>query len=277
MNDWYPQENAALCDEVAHLEEKFLRAKEERRWVDGIKMVLDNWCVQQGLSHSSNFTPFFCTKTKWLIHVSIPFSFSRFLLKSLLQYQSLSEGEILPTPSSSAHPPVPPVALTSGPAGASGLSGGHNLVSMVSTGEDGPLKKPKKERRERGRENGKEERECWNKIIWVEVKREIHFTRQLAPYFISFSCDCSVPKKMSKKRKLADGSRKLVQPIPLDSSGRPVFPIVLGGLTVYSLGEVSGWFPSLALLSLWSLILTGTHAIAMLWQVQLSNRWWFNE
>jgi len=26
-----PQENAALCDEVAHLEEKFLRAKEERR------------------------------------------------------------------------------------------------------------------------------------------------------------------------------------------------------------------------------------------------------
>ncbi len=28
---FYPQENAALCDEIAHLEEKFLRAKEERR------------------------------------------------------------------------------------------------------------------------------------------------------------------------------------------------------------------------------------------------------
>ncbi|XP_071372745.1 transforming growth factor beta regulator 1 isoform X1 [Centroberyx affinis] len=151
-------ENAALCDEVAHLEEKFLRAKEERR----------------------------------------------FLLKSLLQYQSLSEGELLPTPSTSSHPPVPPVALTSGPAAASGLSGGHNLGSAGSTVEEGPHKKPKKERRERGRENGKEE----------------------------------VPKKMSKKRKLADGSRKLVQPIPLDSSGRPVFPIVLGGLTVYSLGEI---------------------------------------
>uniref|UniRef100_UPI003AAA3FBE transforming growth factor beta regulator 1 n=1 Tax=Centroberyx gerrardi TaxID=166262 RepID=UPI003AAA3FBE len=151
-------ENAAICDEVAHLEEKFLRAKEERR----------------------------------------------FLLKSLLQYQSLSEGELLPTPSTSSHPPVPPVALTSGPAAASGLSGGHNLGSAGSTGEEGPHKKPKKERRERGRENGKEE----------------------------------VPKKMSKKRKLADGSRKLVQPIPLDSSGRPVFPIVLGGLTVYSLGEI---------------------------------------
>ena len=52
------------------------------------------------------------------------------------------------------------MALTSVPAGASGLSGGHNLASVVSTGEEGPLKKPKKERKERGRENGKEEREC---------------------------------------------------------------------------------------------------------------------
>ncbi|XP_041666847.1 transforming growth factor beta regulator 1-like isoform X2 [Cheilinus undulatus] len=132
---------------------------------------------------------------------------TRFLLKSLLQYQTFSEGEILPTPSTSSHPAVPPVALSAGPAGGSGQSGGHNHASVGSTGEEGPLKKPKKERKERGRENGKEE----------------------------------IPKKMSKKRKLADGSRKLVQPIPLDSCGRPVFPIVLGGLTVYSLGEPITW------------------------------------
>ncbi|XP_008424213.1 transforming growth factor beta regulator 1 isoform X1 [Poecilia reticulata] len=152
-------ENAALCDEIAHTEEKFLRAKEERK----------------------------------------------FLLKSLLQYQTLSEGELLPTPSSSSVPSVPPAALTSAPAaGASGSSLAHNPMSLVSIGEEGLLKKPKKERKDRGKENGKEE----------------------------------FPKKMSKKRKLADGSRRLVQPIPLDSSGRPVFPIVLGGLTVYSLGEI---------------------------------------
>ncbi|KAM4590392.1 transforming growth factor beta regulator 1 isoform 1-T2 [Fundulus diaphanus] len=152
-------ENAALCDEVAHTEEKFLKAKEERK----------------------------------------------FLLKTLLQYQTLSEGELLPTPSSSALPPVPPAALTSAPAaGPSGTSLAHNATSVALMGEEGLLKKPKKERKERGKENGKEE----------------------------------FPKKMSKKRKLADGSRRLVQPIPLDSSGRPVFPIVLGGLTVYSLGEI---------------------------------------
>ncbi|KAM8853791.1 transforming growth factor beta regulator 1 isoform 1-T1 [Synchiropus picturatus] len=151
-------ENASLCDEVAYLEEKFLRVKEERK----------------------------------------------FLLKSLLQYQSLSEGDVLPTPSSSCLPPAPPAALTSGPAGAVSIAGTLNLPSVVPSGDEGILKKPKKERKERGRENGKEE----------------------------------VQKKISKKRKLADGSRKLVQPIPLDSSGRPVFPIVLGGLTVYSLGEI---------------------------------------
>ncbi|XP_034148529.1 transforming growth factor beta regulator 1 isoform X3 [Esox lucius] len=146
-------ENAALCDEVAHLEDKFVRAKEERR----------------------------------------------FLLKSLLQYQSVSEGELLTAGSTNSHSPV---TFSSGPAGASAPPGSHNLSSGA---EEGLSKRPKKERKERGRENGKE---------------------------------CS-PKKMSKKRKLAvGGSRKLVQPIALDSSGRPVFPIVLGGLTVYSLGEI---------------------------------------
>ncbi|XP_047248792.1 transforming growth factor beta regulator 1 [Girardinichthys multiradiatus] len=152
-------ENAALCDEIAHTEVKFLRAKEERK----------------------------------------------FLLKTLLQYQTLSEGELLPAPSFSSLPPVPPAALTSATAaGPSGTSSAHNPTSVVSMGEEGLLKKPKKERKERGKENGKED----------------------------------FPKKMSKKRKLADGSRRLVQPIPLDSSGRPVFPIVLGGVTVYSLGEI---------------------------------------
>lgn len=33
-------------------------------------------------------------------------------------------------------------------------------------------------------------------------------------------------------------TKKIVHPIPLDITGRPVFPIVLGGLTVHSLGEV---------------------------------------
>ncbi|XP_054649944.1 transforming growth factor beta regulator 1 [Dunckerocampus dactyliophorus] len=148
-------ENAALHDEVAHLEEKFVRAREERQLL-------------------------------------------------LLHYQSLSEGDFLPTPSSSNHPAVPTPAVSSGPGGGPGLCGTHNLTSVVSTADEGVLKKPKKERKERVRENGKEE----------------------------------LPKKMTKKRKLVDGSRKLVQPIALDSCGRPVFPIVLGGLTIYSLGEI---------------------------------------
>ncbi|KAB5574721.1 hypothetical protein PHYPO_G00212290 [Pangasianodon hypophthalmus] len=149
-------ENAALGDEVARLEEKFVRAKEERR----------------------------------------------FLLKTLLQYQSLAEGELLSTPGSSAHTPA---TFSSSAAGGAVVPTGQCQGSGPSVSDDGFLKKPKKERKERGKENGREE----------------------------------VTKKMSKKRKVAEGgTRKLVQPIPLDSSGRPVFPIVLGGLTVYSLGEI---------------------------------------
>ncbi|KAI5098005.1 transforming growth factor beta regulator 1 [Silurus meridionalis] len=149
-------ENTALSDEVARLEEKFVRAKEERR----------------------------------------------FLLKTLLQYQSLTEVEVLSAPGSSAHTPA---AFSSGTAGGSVLPTGQSQSSGPPGSDDSFLKKPKKERKERGKENGREE----------------------------------VTKKMSKKRKVAEGgTRKLVQPIPLDSSGRPVFPIVLGGLTVYSLGEI---------------------------------------
>lgn len=42
-----------------------------------------------------------------------------------------------------------------------------------------------------------------------------------------------IRKPMSSKVR-----KKVVQPIPLDSTGRPVFPIELGNLTIHSLGEV---------------------------------------
>lgn len=149
-------ENAALCDEIAHLEEKFVRAKEERR----------------------------------------------FLLKSLLQHQSLPEGELHSATSTSASAPA---AFSSTGAGGSILGVPAVLGPSAPGGEDGGSKKSKKDRKDRGRENGKED----------------------------------VLKKVSKKKKVLEGgARKLVQPIPLDASGRPVFPIVLGGLTVYSLGEI---------------------------------------
>ncbi|XP_033323482.1 transforming growth factor beta regulator 1 [Megalopta genalis] len=66
-----------------------------------------------------------------------------------------------------------------------------------------------------------------------------------------FNPECSTPKKAAKKRVSTDGSetknkskrynkimRKVVQLIPMDMHGRPIFPISLGDLTVYSLGEV---------------------------------------
>ncbi|XP_019870693.1 transforming growth factor beta regulator 1 [Aethina tumida] len=44
----------------------------------------------------------------------------------------------------------------------------------------------------------------------------------------------------SKPRKSVSskGRKKIVQPIPVDNTGRPIFPIELGQLTIHSLGEV---------------------------------------
>ncbi|TFJ98102.1 butyrophilin subfamily 2 member A1-like [Platysternon megacephalum] len=124
-------ENAALCDEIARLEEKFLRAREERR----------------------------------------------FLFTKLLQLQALSAEE--------ESPAVP----------LGGISAGYGVAPTPGPDEPAPVgKRPKK-----GKENG----------------------------------------RAAKRRAAPDrGVRRLVQPVPLDSSGRPVFPIALSGLTVYSLGEI---------------------------------------
>lgn len=40
------------------------------------------------------------------------------------------------------------------------------------------------------------------------------------------------------KRKKPAADKKLVAPIPLDASGRPIFPITLPGCKVHSLGEI---------------------------------------
>ncbi|XP_073440970.1 transforming growth factor beta regulator 1 [Dendrobates tinctorius] len=141
-------ENAALCDEIARMESKFTKAKEERR----------------------------------------------FLLKRLLQLQALSEDDLAGTHSSG-------LSLSFD---MSGLSDGNLEMNLSGAADDGAAKKMKKERREKGKENKAE-----------------------------------VMKKLSKKKRVSEGAtRRWVQPILLDPSGRPVFPIVLDGLTVYSLGEI---------------------------------------
>lgn len=45
-------------------------------------------------------------------------------------------------------------------------------------------------------------------------------------------------KSKPKKSKTQASSKKTVPPIPLDSLGRPVFPLSIGDLTIHSLGEI---------------------------------------
>ena len=50
--------------------------------------------------------------------------------------------------------------------------------------------------------------------------------------------DDSLKLKLAKKVKLS--TKRLVQSIPLDDTGRPILPIELGNLVIYCLGEVGG-------------------------------------
>uniref|UniRef100_A0A5F8GPU6 Transforming growth factor beta regulator 1 n=1 Tax=Monodelphis domestica TaxID=13616 RepID=A0A5F8GPU6_MONDO len=101
-------ENAAICDEIARLEEKFIKAKEERRY----------------------------------------------LLKKLLQLQTLTEGETqtVATTHSSNLPLSYGVATSMGP-----IQGTGSIPVSSSVVEEQFGKKPKKEKKEKGKENNKVE------------------------------------------------------------------------------------------------------------------------
>ena len=45
-------------------------------------------------------------------------------------------------------------------------------------------------------------------------------------------------KPKPKKNRSAHGGKVMVPAIPLDLTGRPIFPLTLGDLTIHSIGEV---------------------------------------
>uniref|UniRef100_T1IZN3 Transforming growth factor beta regulator 1 n=1 Tax=Strigamia maritima TaxID=126957 RepID=T1IZN3_STRMM len=142
-------ENAALCDEASQMQEKILRAKEERRY----------------------------------------------LLKKLFQYQSVSDGNGGSSPR--------PNFTTGATSSVNFSDGGQLSANCVSDTAETTSKTKKK----------------------ILVKKKL--TKDIPENF-----------KTKPKRKKISITKRLVQPIPLDSTGRPIFPIVLGGLTVHSLGEI---------------------------------------
>jgi len=53
-------------------------------------------------------------------------------------------------------------------------------------------------------------------------------------------CFCFITENMHVKPKKSKSqiTKKLIPPLQLDATGRPVFPLVLGELTIHSIGEV---------------------------------------
>ena len=85
-----------------------------------------------------------------------------------------------------------------------------------------------------------------NSCSLVSLMYFVFLTRHFTSNFNCFSKQKNILlfseeklKTKPKKAKQSLASKRLAQAIPLDATGRPIFPIALGGLKVHSLGEVS--------------------------------------
>ncbi|XP_078697949.1 transforming growth factor beta regulator 1-like [Branchiostoma floridae x Branchiostoma belcheri] len=148
-------ENAALCDEVSHMDERIAKAKEDRKA----------------------------------------------LLKRLFQHQALNEvaqiSMVSPQHPLPGHSSVPSLGK---PATLDMVTPSPAKVAASSTGKG------------KGKDTGKA----------AKGKEK----------------DSTKPSTSSSAKKKKDSGKKFVRPIPLDPTGRPIFPVTLGELTVYSLGDV---------------------------------------
>ncbi|XP_062598210.1 transforming growth factor beta regulator 1-like [Saccostrea cucullata] len=122
----------------------------------------------------------------------------RFLLRKLLHYESLKDG--LPAPGK-----VSP--------------GGSSSKSMMSVAEGNPEPTIIKSKSKKKSSGGADKRK--SATVVPTVAKEILETMQTKP-----------------KKSKSQVTKRVVPPLQLDSMGRPIFPLVMGDLTLHSLGEI---------------------------------------
>ncbi|XP_077985586.1 transforming growth factor beta regulator 1-like isoform X2 [Glandiceps talaboti] len=133
----------------------------------------------------------------------------KFLLKRLFQYQTLSDVASLSNTAQHSGMSTPQSAMFGGLGEASSA---HTLNTQGSSGGSGGSGSKHKDRSGDKKDRSKQKK---------DVKTEM-----------------SSKNKSRTKRKKPTDVKKLVTTIPLDPTGKPIFPIVLGGLTVHSLGDI---------------------------------------
>lgn len=167
-------ESAALCDEVARVQESIFVAKEERR----------------------------------------------FLLKKLLHYHN-QRGDMPAEPPQTSRPVPNPVAVVTSSTPPLSATPTPAFSPMLENPDKLANRPSKKVLKRRSTKEGKEgQDEPTGAALSTAV---VGGGRNPAA---------------RPKRKKPVPDKKLVPPIPLDSSGRPIFPIVLPGCKVHSLGEI---------------------------------------
>ncbi|XP_028402042.1 transforming growth factor beta regulator 1-like isoform X2 [Dendronephthya gigantea] len=150
----------------------------------------------------------------------------KFLLKQLLEYHSMPR-EPLPPPMQTFIPPPPPEILV------------HPSpeIQLPPTIQQSAKPKAIKVRIKKVAPPAKSKKET--EVTVAATKGTIHVEETKSNEASTSPQDAKGdPPVKPKRKKPGTAIKRKVQPIPVDAKGKPVFPIVLGGLTVHSLGDI---------------------------------------
>lgn len=180
----------------------------------------------------------------------------KFILKRLFQYQAAAEAGVFQAPPYAPFPPdiLPPVMLppyvmdkvkapkvkakrvaakpkTDKEAKVSTATAAKAQKAATDSAgaKDGAKEKPAKQEKKKPAKPKKPKAQSENSQAAIAAT--------VAPKAAAGSAQ-GTPSVKPKRKKPGTAVKRKVQPIAVDPKGKPIFPIVLGGLTVHSLGEI---------------------------------------
>ncbi|PFX33660.1 Transforming growth factor beta regulator 1 [Stylophora pistillata] len=213
------QENGALCDEVQRTEAKFQRAKAERKFI--LKRLFQyQAAAEAGMFQAAPYPPF-----------------SPDMLPPMMFPPFVPENAKPPKVKAKKTPVKPKTEKE--PKSSGGTAAKAQKAATESTGKDGLKEKEKPARQEKKKpaKPKKPKAQPENSVPSAATAAVAAASAAVSSKATTVANQGTPPVK-PKRKKPGTAIKRKVQPIAVDAKGKPIFPIVLGGLTVHSLGEI---------------------------------------
>lgn len=213
-------ENGALCDEVQRTEAKFQRAKAERKFI--LKRLFQyQAAAEAGMFQAAPYPPF-----------------SPDMLPPMM-FPPFVPEKAKPPKVKAKKTPVKPKTEKE-PKSSGGTAAKAQKAATESTGKDGLKEKEKPARQEKKKpaKPKKPKAQPENSVPSAATAAAAAAASAAVSSKATTVANQGTPPVKPKRKKPGTAIKRKVQPIAVDAKGKPIFPIVLGGLTVHSLGEI---------------------------------------